>query len=320
MSSINGEQLFNYNFCLDRLNSITPKESSEEKVRQAIKFINEEIFDKRGAATVEYKLFIEENVYKHFSIDPKDTHGELIKEHYTEKIKQVKKEINKNRGKEDNAEVDKPKSESIDFDEEEVSEEAQIIAKEKAMEILKEGKVIDKILSTVKKTHVGDEKFEELLTLAVASQSCTNTAGIQPAVHGPPGSGKSHGVKSHLHLIRAKHKLESSMSAKAAYYANLKPGCILFSDDTQALKELGDTLKRATTCFQEKTIYSTVNGDREGASLIIPERIIWLFTSVDSETSDQVDDRQFKCNTKDTVEQKRAACAKGSLRNNLSNT
>lgn len=206
-------------------------------------------------------------------------------------------------------ESDKIDPRDIDYDEEGISEERQISAKAEALEIMKNGDPINKILTTVEKIHVGDNKFQELFCVAVASQSCLNTAGIQASLHGSAGSGKSHAVKSHAHTIRAKYKLESTLSAKAAYYNHLKPGCIIISDDTEPNEALEETIKRSITNFQEKTIHTTVH-DGKGESHMIPERLMWLFTSVSHNGSDQLSDRQVKCNTTETKGHKQTACDK----------
>jgi hypothetical protein len=196
-----------------------------------------------------------------------------------------------------------------DYDEDGISTERQTAAKEKALDIMKNGDPLDTILKNIAYDHIGDEKFQELFCVAVASQSCINTAGIQPSLHGSAGSGKSHAVKVHLHRIRAKHKLESTLSAKAAYYHHLKPGHIIFSDDTEPTEALEETIKRSTTNFQEKTIHTTVH-DGNAETLIIPARIMWVFTSVNNNGSDQLSDRQVKCNTNESEGQRRKALEK----------
>jgi hypothetical protein len=124
-------------------------------------------------------------------------------------------------------------------------------------------------------------------------------------VNGQPGSGKSHGFKMHLHLIRARHKIEATLSAKALYYDNLGPGIIVFSDDTEPDEAMEQTIKRATTNYQEYTKHMTVK-DQAGLELLIPPRINWYLTSVESTSSAQLLSRQFKCNTSENQEQKDA--------------
>ena len=210
-----------------------------------------------------------------------------------------RKKSNKERVLEQFDEHDKEeakKARETDFDEEGISEDIQTAAKTKALEILEKENPIQFIINTVKRIHVGDEILQEACCLAIAGQSCVNTDGLQIGSNGDPGSGKSHGMKSHLHMVRRKHKIESTLSAKALFYANIKPGMIVFSDDTVPSADLEQTIKRATTNYQEKTVHMSVK-DQEGIELIIPERTNWWLNSVDSESSTQLLSRQFKYNT-----------------------
>jgi hypothetical protein len=242
------------------------------------------------------------NMQKHFNLSNKAVkiliafNGEIAKA-LSSKKKNVIEQL-KEQGKEE-----AKKERETDRDEAGISEERQNAAKDKAIEILSAGNPVRFILDTVKKTHVGDEPLEEACCLSIASQSCTNTDGIQIGSNGDPGSGKSHGMKAHLHLVRRKHKIQSTLSAKALYYANIKPGMIVFSDDTTPGEDLEQTIKRATTNFQEETFHMSVK-DQEGIELIIPERIIWWLNSVESEGSTQLLSRQYKYNTLSTQSHK----------------
>lgn len=75
---------------------------------------------------------------------------------------------------------------------------------------------------------------------------------MQISVNGESGSGKSHGLKTHLHLVPKKWKRETSLSAKAAYFMDLAPGMILFSDDKDPDSDFEEVIKRATTNFQKE--------------------------------------------------------------------
>jgi len=145
--------------------------------------------------------------------------------------------------------------------------------------------------------------------VSITGQSCYNANGIQIAVNCLPGSGKSHGFKIHLHLIRARQKIKATLSAKAIYYANLRPGIIIFSDDTEPDEVLEQTIKRATTNYQEHTTHLTVR-DQSGFHLLIPPRINWCLTSVESTSSAQLLSRQFKCSKSEAQEQKDAITSK----------
>lgn len=192
-----------------------------------------------------------------------------------------------------------------DLDENGIPEEKKEAAKVDAIQILQEGDPVKYILDTVSQFHTGDVATEEGLLISIAGQSCLNTAGIQIAVNGESGSGKSHAVKIHLHLVPAKYKRVTSLSAKAAYYMGLKPGTIIFSDDTSPSEDMEEVIKRATTNYQEYTTHTTVK-DQRGMNFVIPPRINWYLTSVDTEVSEQLLNRQLTFNTIDTIAQKEA--------------
>ena len=127
---------------------------------------------------------------------------------------------------------------------------------------------------------------------------------MQISVNGISGSGKSHGIKTHLHLIPKKWKRITGLSAKAAYYMNLAPGIIIFSDDTDPDPAFEEVIKQATTNFQEETYYATVK-DQKQISLVIPSRINWYLTSVESFVSDQLLNRQLTFDADSSPEQKK---------------
>ena len=177
-------------------------------------------------------------------------------------------------------------------------------AEEEADRILRESDPIDFILNTIAKKHVGYRDTQEAICVSIACQCCLNTAGLQISVNGTSGSGKSHGVKAHLHVIPKKWKRVTGLSAKAAYYMNLAPGIIIFSDDKDPEPAFEEVIKQATTNFQEETYYTTVK-DQKQISLVIPSRINWYLTSVESFVSDQLLNRQLTFDADSSPEQKK---------------
>jgi hypothetical protein len=151
---------------------------------------------------------------------------------------------------------------------------------------------------------VGDRDTQEAICASIPCQCCLNTAGLQISVNGTSGSGKSHGIKTHLHLIPKKWKRVTGLSAKAAYYMNLAPGIIIFSDDKDPDTVFEEVIKQATTNFQEETYYTTVK-DQKQISLVIPPRINWYLTSVESFVSDQLLNRQLTFDADSSPEQKK---------------
>jgi hypothetical protein len=193
---------------------------------------------------------------------------------------------------------------NIDYDEMDLRPELVQQAEEDADRVLREGDPIDYILNTIAKKHVGDRDTQEAICVSIACQCCLNTAGLQISVNGTSGSGKSHGIKTHLHLIPKKWKRVTGLSAKAAYYMNLAPGIIIFSDDKDPDPAFEEVIKQATTNFQEETYYTTVK-DQKQISLVIPPRINWYLTSVESFVSDQLLNRQLTFDADSSPEQKK---------------
>jgi hypothetical protein len=191
----------------------------------------------------------------------------------------------------------------IDFDEQTISPELIAKADRLADKILKNGDPIKYIKRTVARKHAGDINTIEAICISIAGQSCLNTAGIQVSVNGMSGSGKSHALKTDLHLVPRRFKRTGSLSAKAAFYSNLKPGMIIFSDDTIPNCDMEDTIKRATTNYQEETIHLTVK-DQKRHELMIPARINWYLTAVDPQVSEQLLNRQLVFETSSSHEQK----------------
>ena len=93
------------------------------------------------------------------------------------------------------------------------------------------------------------------------------------------------------------------MSAKALYYMKLKPGMIIFSDDSIIDDELAQVFKQSTTNYQEYT-FRTVVKDMVGMVNEIPPRINTYFTSVENNVSDQVLNRQLIFETDTSPKQK----------------
>lgn len=214
---------------------------------------------------------------------------------YQSSLQKLERQENKTKGDEENPF-------NVDFDEQDIPPELIKQAEEEADRILTEGDPVKYILDTVQKKHAGDQKTQEAIAVSIACQSGLNTAGLQISVNGDSGSGKSHCLKAHLNLIPRRWKRETSLSAKAAYYMGLAPGMILFSDDKDPDPDFEEVIKRATTNFQEETVHTTVK-DLTLKQVIIPARINWYLTSVESHVSDQLLNRQLTFDSDSSLEQ-----------------
>jgi DNA primase catalytic core len=262
-------------------------ESPTDKIKEAIYFCENELSEMPESIR---NAFIRYNVKQHFGLTSND-------------IKDIQKSIKivSNDETEEHDEEDKKEDLQPDEDHLDVQEAAK--AKNDALNILKTGNPMHYICDTIKNIHIGDERATEGLNLAIANQSCLNTQGIQIKLSGDSGGGKSHLAKSVCHCLRDKHIIESSLSAKAAYYMDLQPGTILFSDDTEISEDMETVIKRSTTNYQDYTTHTTVK-DGNSMTLTIPPRILWLITSVEDEVSDQLLNRQLIFNVDTSTEQK----------------
>lgn len=181
--------------------------------------------------------------------------------------------------------------------------------RDKAKQILDEGKAIEFLVATCAKFHVGDETTIKATFGAIGSQSVINSNGIQPKVSGGSGKGKSHAIKSAFHLVPQEYILETSLSGKALFHLNAKPGTIIFSDDEEPDEIIQNVIKRSTTNFQSKTRHTiSVRDGNEWTTktLIIPARMIWALTSVSDSGSVEYINRQFNLGVDESSEQDNA--------------
>jgi len=197
----------------------------------------------------------------------------------------------------DNNDVKAKTSNKIENKDEIKEPEAPQYIKDKAIEILKAGKSIEYLIDAYHTMHVGDTVTGKMILAAIASQSVLNSSGLQPKLSAGSGKGKSHAAKTILHLVPPKYILETSLSGKALYYKEgLQPGTLVYSDDTEPDEDLQATIKKSTTNFQSKTnreISVKVEGEWTTKSFSIPERIVWLLTSVNDTGSIEYLNRQF---------------------------
>ena len=286
-----------YNKCLEEMKCLVPAEDENKRIEQVKEFITCSDLTKLNE---DEALEIILRSCKHFDLRTK-WENILLKLYRRLKDSTTKKTSNEQKKEYE--------TEATDADEIGISEEEKEAAKIKALDILKTRDPIGYIRETIEEHHVGDEKTEECICVSIAGQSCLNTDGIQTAVNGDSGSGKSHLMKIHLHLVPDKYKEVTSLSPKAVYYMDLKPGTIIFSDDTTPSEEMEDVIKRSNTNYQEYTKHTIVR-DGKPEAFMVPPRINWYLTSVDSEVSMQLLNRQLTFNTSNEPEHKQAIFTK----------
>lgn len=287
-----------------KLNQVEIKASltSVERLRAFRAFISNDL---RGMDQGEWEIFVSNEVAEKFRLNKKDIKTTIegcARERVSKTAANEQEQVPGDRGEEQ-------RNNEPDPDEIGIPEDEKEAARQKAIDILKNGDPIGYIRETIEEHHVGDEKTEECICVSIAGQSCLNTDGIQTSVNGDSGSGKSHLMKIHLHLVPEKYKEVTSLSPKAAYYMDLKPGTIIFSDDTTPSEDMEEVIKRATTNYQEYTKHTIVR-DGKPETFRVPPRINWYLTSVDSEVSLQLLNRQLTFNTSNDPGHKSAIFAK----------
>ena len=165
---------------------------------------------------------------------------------------------------------------------------------EKALNILENGDPLEYFRTVYRTIHSGNTPVLDTILFAGVVQAALTTVGIQPDLSGQPGSGKTSSAKAAIHLFPEEYVLKVTFSNKALFYhRDLKPGCLIFSDDTELSQEIEATIKVAMSNFQENTEHLTVV-NAETRLLKIPPRQMFVFTSVGDTGGEQLNDRQYK--------------------------
>ena len=156
---------------------------------------------------------------------------------------------------------------------------------------------INFLVRCVGKLHVGDSVAAERMFLSFAIQNDLGTQGIQHKVSGAFSKGKTDLVRSVLSLVGRECAQECTMSDKSIFYSDdFKEGHILFSDDKKLSPELEGIIKRASSNFQEPTVFQTLNKMNFAVTKVMPARIVWLLTGVENTESGELLSRCVQTN------------------------
>ncbi len=193
---------------------------------------------------------------------------------------------------------DRAISDLITLDESETITEDEEIHNE-ALTVLSTGDPIKYFSDTFSTLHSGDSEIGKVFLCSWAVQCATTTTGIQPGLDGRKGSGKTSGARAAIHLYPQEYVFDTSFSNKALFYdKRIRPGCVVFSDDTTLPAELATTIKRAMSKFQTGTEHLTVEktdaGTIQSKRVKIPERVTFIFTAVYDTGDDEILDRQYR--------------------------
>jgi len=174
--------------------------------------------------------------------------------------------------------------------------------REKARAIAERGDPFKFLIWQAQRNHLGDIDYQKVLIASIASASSLTSNGIQPGGNGDKGSGKSDACAATYHLVPVDRRLDGSLSPMSLFYlqemGRLKPGMIFFSDDVE-YEPIIPMYKRSTARFQHGITHFSVSGgkERKGIELIVPSRIVWWLTSVESVANEQAFDRQYPIST-----------------------
>lgn len=163
-----------------------------------------------------------------------------------------------------------------------------------AIEILRTGDPFKYICDTFGTIHCGDREIAQVIAIASGAQSCITTQGIQPALGGRKGAGKTAAAKAMVHLHPREYALTTTFSAKALFYHDIKPGTILLSDDVEFEPEINATIKRAMSDFQNETEHVTLDKNLNPIRRKLARRMMFLLTSIGDQGDEQLTDRQYK--------------------------
>jgi len=172
-------------------------------------------------------------------------------------------------------------------------------AKDKAREIAESGQTFEYICGVWQKRHHGDAPLGKALLFSLGCQSVSNALGIHVAATGEGGYGKSDGIKKMGQLVFPTFWKNGGFTPQTLYYSgpDMPDGVVIGLDDVVWGSELGVTVKRITTDFQEGALrVSTV--DMKGVEVRTAKRIAFWASCVDSQADEQIRDRFIMYNVK----------------------
>lgn len=180
---------------------------------------------------------------------------------------------------------------------------------DEATRIVVEGDPVGYVMGTFKELHQGDVAAGKLVYCCQFTPHIPNSKGLHPKATGESGKGKSFLIESVLHTIPEEWWIKGSLSSKALFYHNIRPGTIVFCDDYQQNDDIDTILKNTTSRFHKVYIHRTVSrssGELVGKELPIPPELVWAITSVDSDQDTQVLNRVVPLDVDDSPETDRA--------------
>ena len=172
-------------------------------------------------------------------------------------------------------------------------------AKDKAREIAEAGQTYEYIFGVWQKRHHGDAPLGKALLFSLGSQSVSNASGIHVAATGEGGYGKSDGIKKMGKLVFPKFWKNGGFTPQTLYYSgpDMPDGVVIGLEDVVWGSELGVTIKRITTDFQEGALRVSTF-EMKGVEVRTAKRIAFWASCVDSQADEQIRDRFIMYNVK----------------------
>lgn len=152
--------------------------------------------------------------------------------------------------------------------------------------IMTEGDPVEYLMNGFNRSHLGDYYIGLMLLISVGIQSVLNSKGLHPYLTGFSGAGKTHAAKATAHMMPKEYLYVGTLSPKALYYYNILPGTVIFSDDINLSEGMDDTIKRATSDYQERTKQLVVK-NQETEENEMAERLSWWLTGITETMSKQ---------------------------------
>lgn len=167
----------------------------------------------------------------------------------------------------------------------------------KALIIAEHGDPMKYFIFNAQRQHLGDIHCQKIMLLSVCSANSLTSSGIQPGFTGDSGSGKDDATMSIYTMVPDEYRFEGILTEKTLLYCpHLKPGMIIYSADVE-YKTIVPIFKVSAGHFQVQTIQHTVSIEREYDEHIMPERQVFILTSVESVDNKEASNRQWPIST-----------------------
>lgn len=144
--------------------------------------------------------------------------------------------------------------------------------------------------------HYGDEYVGKYLIATIANGSNKKSKGVHVCVIGSSGCGKSDSQEAATKILPPEYLFDGSITPQSLYYAggSISPGSIISIEDLRWNDDLGESVKKITSRFQEPAQRLTVT-DGMSALETASEQLTFWVSQVDMQADEQIRDRFIIC-------------------------